>query len=141
MNVDAEGVGQIGEALGGGLLADVDIGPIDPDEPGDAVARELAKLVVADHPQKDDIKSGVVAKVFAAVQKLDHPRANADELNLVGCGWALLAYKEARLDYWPRATASLVASRDYPKATPEQTGRATENIEHVKNARAALGSA
>lgn len=130
---------QLGEALGGGLLDEAVIEPIDPDEPVAEAAKLLGELVVAD-PERDKITSGVVGEVFAAIRTLDRPGATSDALNNVGCAWALLAYNEGRLEYWPRARQGLKASHDHKDATEGQRARATENLERVKAARTAMES-
>ncbi|MEJ7569203.1 MAG: hypothetical protein WKF41_13165 [Gaiellaceae bacterium] len=138
MNEDLTSKHELGEAIGG-AFDEAALEPIDDDETdgGNTAAKQLADLLLAP-PEKAEIKSGDSTKLFVTIQKLQRPGASADELNNVGCAWALLAYNEARLDYWPRAKEALQASAAHEKATDKQKKRSEENLGHVKKAQAEM---
>jgi hypothetical protein len=126
-----------GEPLGGEPFEDAGVEPIDPVDGGggpSGPAETLAALLLAD-PEKSEIKSGATDKLFAAIQKLQRPGADPDALNNAGCAWALLAYSEARVDYWPRALKALKASADHQQASVAQKTRAEDNHQRVVEAR------
>jgi hypothetical protein len=97
-------------------------------------AAALKKLRFAD-AQKAKIVSGVPTQIFDAVQKLERPDADADDLNNLGCAWALLAYLQKKIEYWPRAEKALEGSKAHEGANREQQKRAEANLEHVRTAR------
>jgi hypothetical protein len=60
-------------------------------------------------------------------------KSSADELNNLGCAWALLAQREGRLRYWQRAIDALTRAAE-PAADEQQAKRRAANAEHVQAA-------
>ena len=138
--MNADKLDKLGERLGEEALAkETDfVAPIDVIDVGSHLpeaAIELGKLLLAE-PAKDLIGGGSVSSLYSAVQKLDRPDADVDARNNLGCAWALLAYKEGRADYWPRALAVLDDSERLA-TTDEQRKRVKVNRDYVINARRA----